>query len=160
MHLLGHQDPQSTEEQSRITFGKVDFLMNFHDFRIFSWFRPWPVLDRLSLPGYPSDWRRLGGRVGSWEPRGDVSGPVRIPKVFRNNVESLLGKFIFWWIFEIFAVFHDFATGPATTPMSSWWPRRWLRWSLNVFNPSKSMDNLFKHVQNIEKWMQDEKTHR
>ena len=41
-----------------------------------------------------------------------------------------------------------------------WWPRRCPRWSLNVFRDLKRIDNLLKHLPNIEKWMHHEKTQR
>ena len=46
------------------------------------------------------------GREDSWEARGDVSGPVRIPKVLRNNTEAyMLSKFIFLMDFHDFLIY-------------------------------------------------------
>ena len=48
----------------------------------------------------------------------------------------------------------------ATVAGSTWWPRRCPLWSSTVFRSLESIDNLLKHFQNIEKWLQYEKIHR
>ena len=50
-------------------------------------------------------------------------------------------------------------TGPGTAPISFWGPRKRLWWHWNVFKPSKTIDNLLNHFQNIAKWMSHGKIH-